>query len=893
MNKKRQEITYILRIWQEPSGLTPPGEWRGTLRSLDGRPERLFKSAEELWDLLIHSPVPPQPAIETVKILPKNTIDEKKGEINMRKLSKLLLAGSLAMLLLLCVGVSGWLFLQNRTQGARSVVLIQSPTSGALTEVNQTLPLMVYAEANRPILRLEVYADGALAAAANGNEKALTLAQPWAVTTPGRHVLLARAFFSAEDFADSSVVFVDTADLSGLPVQVNVDDLPRGEGVTEIRVGDLAAAAGIPPAELARLNPGLPAAPEAVIPPGTPLSLPRRSNPPPAPGAIPPVPPPAPGGPGSPAPGGAPGGAPPPAPGAPGSPAPSPASPHFDGETHSCSQVSLRWTSGEFETGYRIYRLAPGEDAMTLLANVPVSVNTYTDSPITRIGTYRYFLSPVWRNGGAGITSMVEIVIGPECSPAGTGATTSLNLLMLDLTTQEAYDGVYCYVSVNGSRYERLPDDPDVLLRPTRGELGYELPLQLPNRGQYALTVPSDGLVRLDGECWGRRGVQSLRIGRFSGSHARSEWDGRDLTSEVRAFEPRELASAAGLPAGAGGASFLRYRIQPAGSRFDLSLYNGVIQLPPAILEPIHDDSPTIPAPTNLRVRNWANCDVFPTTGDDNAVSVCDSAPLEPTLFWDWSANSFYSEADLTAWLIRVTVVSDELRPDAQPTTAVNLIVRRQPGTTRMTRSTRMPALPSYYACGARVSVTVTAMTTRGDSLPSQPIFVDQPPCANLGRVRITVNSVVVGRVTADEGVRDDGDICILCVDRRLEVFGDIYIGVRKIVPISIDRPSHDVGTILTGGCPHGTACATEGEQHWWFEMEAPAQSLGNQGEITFVVLWSDYDTENAPDHYCVASGSLAPRNQSEWTRINDTVILRGGSSEASCRVEILVQGIP
>jgi hypothetical protein len=116
MNKKRKEITYILRIWQEPSGLAPPGEWRGTLRSLDGRPERLFKSAEELWDLLTQSPVVPQPAIETAKILPKNTIDERKGEINMRKLSKLLLAGSLAMLLLLCVGVSGWLFLQNRTQ---------------------------------------------------------------------------------------------------------------------------------------------------------------------------------------------------------------------------------------------------------------------------------------------------------------------------------------------------------------------------------------------------------------------------------------------------------------------------------------------------------------------------------------------------------------------------------------------------------------------------------------------------------------------------------------------------------------------------------------------------------------------------------------------------------
>jgi hypothetical protein len=105
------------------------------------------------------------------------------------------------------------------------------------------------------------------------------------------------------------------------------------------------------------------------------------------------------------------------------------------------------------------------------------------------------------------------------------------------------------------------------LLHPTSGDLSYDLPLQLPNRGVYALSVPSDGLVRLDGECWGRRGVESLRIGRFSGSHARSEWDGRDLTSVVLAVEPRQLASLNGQPASAGGASFLRYRIQPAGSR--------------------------------------------------------------------------------------------------------------------------------------------------------------------------------------------------------------------------------------------------------------------------------------------------------------------------------------
>ncbi len=160
----------------------------------------------------------------------------------MKKRTGCFLTGGL--LLLLCCGAAAWLYLASQSQGTRAFVQIRAPQSGEWTEVNATLPLMVYAEASRPVLRLEVYADGALVAAANGDNNALTLVQPWTPTTPGRHVLVARAFFAADDFADSQVVFVDTADLSAVPMETNVDAIQRGEGVTEIRVGDLAAAAG-------------------------------------------------------------------------------------------------------------------------------------------------------------------------------------------------------------------------------------------------------------------------------------------------------------------------------------------------------------------------------------------------------------------------------------------------------------------------------------------------------------------------------------------------------------------------------------------------------------------------------------------------------------------------
>lgn len=792
------------------------------------------------------------------------------------------LLGSVLLLLLLCAGVAGWFFLQSGSQGTRAFVQIKTPASGGLTGVNESLPLVVYAEASRPVLRLEVYADGALVAAANGDRHALTLAQTWTPATPGRHVLLARAFFAADDFADSQAVFIDTADLGNVPVQINVDALPRGEGVSEVLVKDLAEAAGTTPEEIARLNPGLPAAPEAVIPPGTPLSLPRR--PAPAPEAAPDIPP--------------------PAPGAPGSPAPSPASPRFDGETHSCSQISIRWTDAPDETGYRLYRIAPGGDLMELLATQPANTTTYADPFIPRPGTYRYFLAPI-RPGGESITSMLAVDIPVDCAPTGTGATTSLRLLLVNLTTQEAYNGVYCYVSINGSRYERIPADPG-LLRPTSGDLSYDLPLQLPSRGIYSLSVPSDGLMRLDGECWGRRGTESLRIGRFSGSHASPEWDGRDLTSEVLALEPRELASLDGQPALAGGASFLRYRINPAGARFDLSqIAPGALQSVylniPAILDPLEGTDTTIPAPTNLRIVNVASGDVFPSANPNVDSSVC-NGPLMPMLNWDWRGNAFYAEPDVIAWRINVSIVMDQLRPNAASVPGPSALVVRPLGAASAGRSAGLPALPSNYACGGNIRVTVTTITASGASLPSEALFFLQPPCVNLGMVRITVNSITVGPSTRTGELRDDGDICILCADRRMEVFGNIFIGVRDSAPTFRFNPSHDAGTILSGSCPRATACLTQGRYQWrsgpsiapWLsEMEIQASTLGSQGEITLTAVLQDYDTENGPDNYCVATHTLQPRSNAQWTRINETVILRGGSNEASCEVEILVQGIP
>jgi len=76
MAEPRRAAVYVIRIWQEPSHLVPPGEWRGSLRPIDGSQSVLFKSAEELWRHLTGESTSPAGSTETGPDL----INWNKGE---------------------------------------------------------------------------------------------------------------------------------------------------------------------------------------------------------------------------------------------------------------------------------------------------------------------------------------------------------------------------------------------------------------------------------------------------------------------------------------------------------------------------------------------------------------------------------------------------------------------------------------------------------------------------------------------------------------------------------------------------------------------------------------------------------------------------------------------
>ena len=768
------------------------------------------------------------------------------------------LTGAL-IILVICGAIAGFATWRLNTRGPEILVEIKRPQTTMLANVNEALPLIVSAEASDIITRLEVYADGALIAAANGEgQNAAMLAQTWTPSTVGRHVLVARAFLDAEHFSDSEVVFVDALDLSALPLQVNVDDLPRGEGVTEISVGDLATASGTTLEEIVRLNPSLSST--GSIPSGTLVSIPRLA---PEPGIGSPVPP--------------------PAPGAPGSPAPSTSDPHFEGETHSCNQIAMRWTGSDFETGYTLYRLAPGDSSMTLVATLPVTTISYADNSISRAGTYRYFLSPIWRGGGSGITSMLAVEIPADCAPVSS-TSANLRLSLMSLTAQESFTGVYCYVSVNGSRYERLPAG-DGLLRPTSGNLYYDLPLQLPNRGQYTLGPTADGLVRLEGECWGRRGVESVRIGRFAGNHASSEWDGRDLTSDV-AFEPIEVASLDTIPLMTGGSNFIRYRIQSAASHFDLTgLYNGTIQVPLAITDPFRIENPTVPPPTNVRLVNRASgiCEDLPMD-DPNLGTILCQEQIVRHIAWDWSASEQVPQSAVTGFML-ITSIEDAISTTPAGEGYTHNV---NSGTAR---SAPVPNYSQRWRCGATVRFTVRAVTNFGMSEPSEAFEVRLPACPSARNLLIRIESLTISPSSATGQVLDRGDICILCDDRRLELNGMISLADDNNSIGDTNPPSHGAGHVLFGLCPTYTKCRNEGtyttNSGWWMEMDYPVTNR----PLAFTTSIIDYDTENSEDLFCVALAVLPARSAQEWSRANETVVLQSDFGEATCRFQITVTG--
>ncbi len=790
-----------------------------------------------------------------------------------RRRARILLI-SAAVLFFLCLAAVSVLFLWQSPVLPPSVS-IQKPESGRLVEINRVVPVDAFAYYDKGISRVELYADGALVGSQDSElpegSDPLILAQPWMPLTTGRHILMARAYDRNRKFYDSSIIIVDVVDKLSDTASINTSFIERGAGAKLPSLNAISKDSGIPLDTLRSLNPDLANLPaDAPLPDGVNFSMPYTPNP--APDNVPTPPAPLTG---------------------------TPPSPRITGATATdCSSVALSWDGVAGASGYTVYRLADGQIAFTPVARLGSNATTYTDR-LPRFGSYLY---QVGADSGSleALSNTTSVSTAASCEPAAPAGTTNLTVSFLSLKTSQAFDGIYCYSSLAGSPFKRIPRYDFQVLSPEADGLSYDLQTQLAYFGQLVLpSQPTSSPLKLTLECWGRRGAESTPIGTIQSSHGSSEWDGRDLSENA-------------------GDVLLHYRIdqnpltaRPLNIQLTPHLPGPDINLS-TVFVPLDGsgNSPTIPPPTNvrdIRAFNSGLCNVLasinvhpPYCQGSNRWRAGDG------IAWDWSdPTGQITDSDITGYHIKI-VQLDMLDPHHP---IVNILGEYDIHSGRF-KSVPAPGILNNLGCSTVVEIIVQAEMGLNISDFSEPLFFTAPPCTQNDMITISVDQIIVGD-GSPESVTDN-DPCVLCTDRRLELYGSFM--VNDFGGSSLDGPTSHNGPEF-GDCPNQTQCVTGGlysfagsGPHIFIEGSMSGLAPGLGRSLTMVVDLYDYDYftyltgflggtlphfphDPAAYRWCHATLTLPGRSAVDWERFDQTFHLRDHSSEGACDVQVRVRG--
>jgi len=650
-------------------------------------------------------------------------------------------------------------------------VNIANPANGAVLDLG--MPLIVTASGIDPqgVTRLELYVNGVLTAVqqstdTGGSNPLQGFTASWTPTTAGRYTLTVRGYRSDGRFGDSSLVIVDVmasqADVTG----TLADLLPAPTDVPCPSLNEVATALGVPVPDLLALNSSL-SSTETSLPLNcaADITLPRPTTPPPGmdvgssggtgstPGGIGSTgTPPAgagtsPGDTDNPPSGGL---------GAPPVPATLPGTPSIPAwvgvDPSTCPSVSLTWTGSPDAEGFTIYRNAPGDSHMNAIAHLPASQSSYTDT-ISLAGDYYYqvaavhgeleALSAIYHFSSLDFPACVSALRSP-LPPAGS----SLYLILPSLQTNSVYEGVYCYISVDGGAQGRLPAVDFTSLAPLSDGLTYDLRTP-PARGHYLLTRTGSDPVTLEIRCMGAHGVYSDSLGGFLASHPSTEWDGHELISSGT---------------GGVGAFTAHYCITADPTLTDC--ISATAPAAPTLLLVTPPLAPILfatdlPAPTNLRIgiKGTAACDSIPDLFSRLAclASALGGGNPQPQLSWDWNGAGPYSESNLTGYHIVATV-------NGSTWTAWDVL----PGSTKTSRYSI-----TSTQCGIPIIFQVTAVQGAMQSPPSAALSIPTPACSDptRARVRVIFESLDL-HADVTHGIFDVGDICIICRDNEFELSG-------------------------------------------------------------------------------------------------------------------------
>ncbi len=733
-------------------------------------------------------------------------------------------------------------------------ITITRPESGIQVEVKSPVELQATGSNSGGLTRLELYADGALISAQESSdakgENPLILASIWTPLTAGRHALVARGYSSDDKFADSQVIYVIAAD--AVARTLDVDAIPKKQGSANPSLADIAAAYGVSADDFVRHNPSLSGTdPTAPLPPGTTLS-----------------PPPSPGGTSN---GSPPTSSSPPTPPRTGNPAP----PTALRANADCAHATLNWTDSPDETSYRIYRYSGGSS--TVVGTAAANATSFRDSlpAIAGAQTYLYQVASV-RSGREGLSLMASAVTPATCTGPGALSGTDLMLKVAMVDTDDTWEGIYCYLSVNSRPYERIPVGDSTSISPESGNIRYYNLTRLPGGGRYDMTGHPAGIpVTLNGNCRGRRGPLTYHLGNFAISHPQADWNGT-------------------LRHASGGSYRFSYCLGPA-SQPCAPVIPGVTT--------IYLDIPVLtdllfylPSPTNLRMDNsliacnsltnpsdrWAcrfsspRCSIF---------GICEGSR---TLFWDWVGTAFVPETSLTGYTVVRTTTN---RTTGSHMSIIWDINRQADGT-----------LPKYswgqetdLLCGTHVDYRVRARQGSRFSNLSDPFSFNTPACTSTSaRVEVTFQTIQISHVN------DRGEACLFCPERdeQLESQGSISAG-GSLIPFStrtftsnLVARSYDWSSFYLRNLPGGSAALNNNV--FRFVITDPARdTIAYSAQISDLDRYTLMGDTNLTE-FCNVSGRIPPHTMAEWANFNQTFTLSDNRNpESDCVITVNVRGYP
>lgn len=208
-----------------------------------------------------------------------------------------------------------------------------------------------------------------------------------------------------------------------------------------------------------------------------------------------------------------------------------PAAPDLAGKVEGCGVHLAIHDLSDNEDGFRLYRKLPGDKTWETIAELAGQSDAeYIAYSIDGATAASWFRAEAFNGKGQAVSLPLWLDGAGACSPQNDEVGTQVHLV--HLASQVAADDAYCYASVGGRHWQRLPAVGFFPAKPG----GFEVDQVVAEWSSFGLGGPDTSPTTLDLECWGWAGgslqaLGKLHLDSFPGSQPAFEVSGEALSA--------------------------------------------------------------------------------------------------------------------------------------------------------------------------------------------------------------------------------------------------------------------------------------------------------------------------------------------------------------------------